>query len=166
MAYELDDFLKNKMNMLFRYLLKMGVGEADAQDIIQDTMIKTLSYLGEIPNDKLNAWLFKVAMSRFYDMYRKKKKEIHIPIEPEHLIDEEGPEKIILTSEQKNEFNELLDQIRPEYKHILLLKYEFHYSYKEISDTLEMKEETVKTWMYRARKQFEKVYRRSEHERR
>ena len=47
MAYELDDFLKNKMNMLFRYLLKMGVGEADAQDIIQDTMIKTLSYLGK-----------------------------------------------------------------------------------------------------------------------
>ena len=96
-------------------------------------------------------------------MYRKKKRAIHIPIEPEHLIDEEGPEEIILTSEQKNEFNALLDQIRPEYKHILLLKYEFHYSYKEISDTLDMKEETVKTWLYRAKKRFEKVYRRSEH---
>lgn len=78
MAYELDDFLKNKMNMLYRYLLKMGVGDADAQDIIQDTMIKTLSYLGEIPNDKLNVWLFKVAMNRFYDMYRKKRFQTHL----------------------------------------------------------------------------------------
>ncbi|MFJ8072340.1 RNA polymerase sigma factor [Peribacillus sp. NPDC096447] len=163
MKYELEDFLKEKMKMLFRYLLKMGVNEMDAQDIIQDTMIKAWSYLGEIDPAKLNSWLFRVAVNQFYDLCRKQKRAVYIPIHPAHIIEEEGPESLVLTEEQKHEFQGLLDQVKPDYKHILLMKYEFNMSYKEIAQTLDIKEETVKTWLYRARKQFEKVYGRSEH---
>lgn len=162
MEDELEDLLKEKIQMLYRYLLKMGVNEMDSHDIIQDTMIKAMSYIGGIDPLKLNSWLFRVAVNNFYDLCRKQKRAVHIPIEPAHLIEWESPESFVLTVEKKREFEELLNQVKPDYKHILVLKYEFNMSYKEISRTLDIKEETVKTWLYRARKQFEKVYRRSE----
>lgn len=162
MKYEFEDLLKEKMKMLYRYLLKIGVNEADSHDVIQDTMIKALSYIGEIDPAKLNSWLFRVALNKFYDLCRKQKRTVYIPIEPKHLIEEKSPESIVLTVEQKREFDELLNHVKPDYKHILLLKYEMNMSYKEIALTLDIKEEKVKTWLYRARKQFEKVYGRFE----
>jgi len=64
MKYEFEDLLKEKMKMLYRYLLKLGVNEADSHDVIQDTMIKALSYIGEIEAAKLNSWLFRVALNK------------------------------------------------------------------------------------------------------
>ena len=162
MKYEFEDLLKEKMKMLYRYLLKIGVNEADTHDVIQDTMIKALSYIGEIDPAKLNSWLFRVALNKYYDLCRKNKRTVYIPIEPKHLIEEKSPESIVLTAEQKREFDELLNHVKPDYKHILLLKYEMNMSYKEIALTLDIKEDKVKTWLYRARKQFEKVYGGSE----
>lgn len=41
--------------MLYRYLLKIGVNEIDSQDVIQDTMIMAVSYIGEIdPADNIS----------------------------------------------------------------------------------------------------------------
>ncbi|MFD2212284.1 RNA polymerase sigma factor [Metabacillus endolithicus] len=64
MKYEFEDLLKEKMKMLYRYLLKLGVNEADSHDVIQDTMIKALSYIGEIEATKLNSWLYRVALNK------------------------------------------------------------------------------------------------------
>lgn len=52
--------------------------------------------------------------------------------------------------------------MNPVYKHILLLKYDYELSYKEIATVLEMKEETVRVSLYRARNEFKKLYGRFE----
>lgn len=49
MAYEIDDFLRNKTNMLFRYLLKMDVSEEDAQEKYHPTLqYCTHAYLSKL----------------------------------------------------------------------------------------------------------------------
>ncbi|MEL4026988.1 sigma factor-like helix-turn-helix DNA-binding protein [Lysinibacillus endophyticus] len=45
------------------------------------------------------------------------------------------------------------------YKQLLLLKYELELSYNEIALLLGMKEETVRTYLFRARKEFQKKWR-------
>lgn len=67
---------------------------------------------------------------------------------------------MLLTSELQGEVQEILETMTEEYRHILLLKYEYELSYKEIAILLNMKEETVKTSLYCARNQFKKLYRR------
>lgn len=58
----------------------------------------------------------------------------------------------------------MLETMNPDYKNILLLKYDYELSYKEISSLLDMKEETIKTNLYRARNQFKALYRGKKHE--
>ena len=45
------------------------------------------------------------------------------------------------------------------YRQLLVLKYELELSYKEISLLLGMKEETVRTYLFRARKEFQEKWR-------
>ncbi|MDM8311423.1 MULTISPECIES: sigma factor-like helix-turn-helix DNA-binding protein [Clostridium] len=40
----------------------------------------------------------------------------------------------------------------------MIFKYDFCLSYKEISELLDIKENTVRTYLFRAREQFKKVW--------
>ena len=51
---------------------------------------------------------------------------------------------MLLTSELQGEVQEILETMTEDYRHILLLKYEYELSYKEIAILLSMKEDTVK----------------------
>ncbi|WP_082198103.1 sigma factor [Bacillus sp. FJAT-26390] len=62
------------MKHLQRYLIRMGASQADAEDIVQDTVYKALLYLDSIVPDKFPAWLYRVALNRYCDMSRKHKR--------------------------------------------------------------------------------------------
>ena len=43
MNYELiDEIFKDKMNLIYRYLIKLGCSKENADDIVQDTFYKAL----------------------------------------------------------------------------------------------------------------------------
>lgn len=82
MNYELiDEIFKDKMNLIYRYLIKLGCSKENADDIVQDTFYKALRYIDGIQSDKLSAWLFKVAINKYYDLCRKNKRHIHVSID-------------------------------------------------------------------------------------
>ncbi len=85
-----------------------------------------------------------------------------IPIESVQLIGTKGLDEPLLRKELQVEIQNILGKMNPVYKHILLLKYDYELSYKEIATVLEMKEETVRVSLYRARNEFKKLYRRFE----
>lgn len=58
-----------------------------------------------------------------------------------------------------HEISLILERIQEIYKQLLLLKYELELSYKEIALLLGMKEETIRTYLFRARKEFQKKWR-------
>ena len=57
-----------------RYLIKTGANPADAQDIVQDVFIKLIQADIVLATDKLRPWFYRVALSRFYDLYRREKR--------------------------------------------------------------------------------------------
>ena len=112
--------------------------------------------------------MFRVAIHHYYDLYRHRQAFPHLQVDEtlmERLLPgmaEEG-EASVLKKEAQEEFRHTLQQMNPAYAHILLLKYEAEYSYEEIGQLLQMKEDYVRTSLYRARKQFkqhweERVY--------
>lgn len=76
------------------------------------------------------------------------------------LLSKDLPEDILISNEKWSDIERLLDRLKPRYKELILLKYVWNLKYEEISSLLDMKIGTVKTSLYRARKQFENVYRR------
>lgn len=151
---------------IYRYLLKIGVTPAEAEDIVQDAIHKALLSIPNMKITYIKTWLFQVAINRHRDLARRQKHIEEIPIESVQLIGSKGLDEPLLRKELQVEIQSILEKMNPVYKHILLLKYDYELSYKEIATVLEMKEETVRVSLYRARNEFKKLYGRFEDEQR
>ncbi|PGZ45163.1 RNA polymerase subunit sigma-70 [Bacillus anthracis] len=163
---EYEKIIIETSKSIYRYLLKIGVTPVEAEDIVQDTVHKALF---SIPNMKImyiKTWLFQVAINRHRDVARRQKRIEEIPIESVQLIGSKGLDEPLLRKELQVEIQSILGKMNPVYKHILLLKYDYELSYKEIATVLEMKEEIVRVSLYRARNEFKKLYGRFEDEQR
>lgn len=158
---EMERLLQPKMAEIRRYLIRLGAGDADAEDIVQDTVYKALLYLEAIDERKFSAWLYKVAINRYFDYCRRSKRYSYsggeeVEEHPGH--EQELPEAVLLRKERKDEIEMVLARMNPANRQLILLKYEMELSYKEISTLLGISESTVKATLYRARQQFQQLY--------
>ena len=155
---QLHQILQPKMLEIKKYLIRLGAPAADAEDIVQDTVYKALLYIDSIDEHKFSAWLYKVAINRYYDLCRRSKRII-IPIDNVDVPDTELPEDHLLLKEKREDIERVLAQLLPLHKQLIIMKYELELSYQEIAELLGIKTDTVKSALFRARKQFQKKYR-------
>lgn len=160
LKHEWEQLLLEEAKVVFKYLIKIGARKEDAEDITQETIMKTIEYLGQIEPGKLRAWMFKVAIHRYYSLYNKYKTTINLSDEDFHrlLPALEHVESNVLEKELLKELGEALQGLTPTFQQLLILKYYLELSYKEISDILDMKESHVKTYLQRARKSLKKIW--------
>ena len=64
---------------------------------------------------------------------------------------EDGPERQALQSELSDEVQDLLDELKPDYRAAVVLRYWYEYSYAEIADALDTTESAIKSRLFRAR---------------
>jgi RNA polymerase sigma-70 factor (ECF subfamily) len=165
----LEKLFTSKMNIIYKYLVKIGCSHADAEDIVQDTLFKAIIHLETIDSDKMVSWLFKVALNRYYDLCRKNKKLPLASLESESILNNMPavdylPENYVLDSEKKKQVARVLDDLNPIYKNLLVLKYVVGLSYREIAEVLDINEQTVKTYIYRAKQKFRDTWRELNYE--
>ncbi|WP_237458651.1 RNA polymerase sigma factor [Pontibacillus yanchengensis] len=158
--------LNHELNIVYKYLRKQRISHEDAQDLVQETAYKYLLYQDSIQPQKVRSWLIRVSLNLFYDQFRKNKR-VHIGLAEENFMElsKDLPDQIVLDYENKKEITLILDTLRPVYKEALLLKYKWDFSIEDIAALLDMKKGTVKTYLFRAREQFAKAYRRFYYER-
>lgn len=156
----LEQLLMEEVKLVYKYLKKMGTSKEDAEDIVQETIYMTFKNIDSIDKNKIRAWLFKVAINNYYNLYNKKKKQNSILFdESENLkIFNESTEDNLLTQEKKRYIEKALDLLKPSYKELLILKYVLDLSYKDIARIFDMKEEKTKTYLYRARNKFKEIW--------
>lgn len=156
----IEDLLFDEAKLVFKYLLKMGATKEDAEDIVQDTLYRTIKQIDSIHEDKIRAWLFKVAINSYYNLYRKKKTIVQLTSEEIEILRPSigSTEDFYLTEETREELMQALNELKPAYKNLLVLKYFLDVSYKEIASILEMSEQNVKIYLYRARNMFKQIW--------
>jgi RNA polymerase sigma-70 factor (ECF subfamily) len=160
----LEEILISEMKVIFKSLIKMGVTKEDTEDIVQNTLYKALRYIDSIDSRTARAWLFRVALNEFYNLCRKNKKIIHIAINDMDILDffTESTEDKVINSGKEKYIRDTLKKLRPAYKELLILKYIIGFSYRDISEFTGYREDKVKTYLYRARNKFKKLWERSE----
>ena len=162
MDQKLYDYLKIVKN----YLMKMGASKEDAEDIVQDTAYKFILYIDSISHKNVEGWLFRVAVNGYYDLYRKRSRRqaIALKFNFQQLFEEFTPEEAVLQNERKQNVDDVLKKLKPKHQQLLLLKYSLDLAIRDIGELYEMREDSVKTTLYRARKEFVQEYRRQGHE--
>ncbi len=167
----MDDINKNselnsELNIVYRYLRKLGISQADAEDVVQETAYKYLLYYDTIQTSKIRSWLIRVSLNFHYDQCRKQRRyDLNLN---EGLLEtdkKELPEVVFLEKERIREVGHALSKVKPHFQELLLLKYQSGLSYEEISKLLEKPISSIKTNLFRARKQLAKIYKEANHER-
>lgn len=142
-------------NDLYKIAKTRISNDDDIDDLIQETMIETYKHIKKLREpEKLKMWVIKILINKCNKLYRKKcRKDIS--------INDYGLEKYIILNSQKDieddlNFYYLIKNLKYEERIVIVLHYMEQYSVKDISKILSMKENTIKTHLYRARENIRK----------
>lgn len=135
---------------VFRLLLAKGARKEDAEDIIQNTFYKVYTLLDDLTENNLRPWFYRVALNEFIDLKRKKERQ-NIRLTEEIYAKLQQADRELDAILNRDEIFCLLKDVKKEYKEIFFLKYYYDFSYEEIAAILDIKVNSVKQKLYRAR---------------
>lgn len=133
----------------------------DINDVIQDTMIsayKNLNKLKDIENFK--SWIIKILINKCNEIYRKKKKNYEIINKLKKNYNSKSYTMQDINS--KIYFDLIISELKYDEQLIVTLYYNSNYSCMEISNILDMKFNTVKSKLLRAKEKIRKKYKKEE----
>lgn len=139
---------------LWRYCYHITGSPWDAEDLVQDTLLKafsSLSHLWQPINPK--GYLFKIASTTWIDQCRKMKLKLE-SIEKTHELPSYEEQDVI---EIEDAFAHLITTLAPRQRIALLLADVFRFKLKEVAEIVGANEGTVKALLHRARKKLREV---------
>ena len=133
--------------------LKFFHNRHDAEDYAQEVFLKTFEKLrtfkAEVP---FASWLNKIAYNMAVNQYHKRKRahvEVALPCEPQDTS--LSPETRLLRGELREKVRKVLKKIPDIYKPVINLHFFEGLSYPEISRTLSIPVNTIKSHVFRAK---------------
>ena len=152
---------------VFNLTYRMLGNVEEAEDAAQESFLRAYARLGQYdPEMKFSTWLFSIANHHCIDRLRKRRATfISIDDNPvlENLEDATPrPERQALDGERSVELQQLLNQLDPDYRLPLVLRYWEDQSYEEIATSLDMTVAAVKSRLFRARQQLAALYQKKE----
>jgi RNA polymerase sigma-70 factor, ECF subfamily len=170
-ATERPDFETAAMpyvDALYNTAYRMSRNAQDAEDLVQETYLKAYKYFDKFEQGtNLKAWLFKILKNTFINTYRKRQLQppqsdfADIEESFESQVSEEAsrqirsPEEELLENVLDEDVQAAVDRLPPDFKMVVILADLEGFSYKEISEILEVPVGTVMSRLYRGRKLME-----------
>jgi RNA polymerase sigma-70 factor (ECF subfamily) len=145
---------------IYRFIyFKVGHKE-EAQDITSDVFLKAWNYIALNKIDKsknLKALFYKIARNTIVDYYRSKKDTSPLEnLENTDLKDiKQDPQALTEIKDDYERILKLLNNLKEEYKEIIILKHINELSWKEISQTLSKSKGSLRVLLHRATKALE-----------
>ncbi len=127
-----------------------------AEDLTQDTFIKVFKCCEQYRGDaNIRTYIYAIAINTCKDYIGswKYKKVVISNTFQQLLTSKQTVEYVIEQKSAQEELVDLIEKLAPKYKDVLLLFYYAEYSLQEISESLHIPVNTVKTRLKRAREQ-------------
>lgn len=152
---------------IFSYIYYLSSNHAEAEEICQDVFLKVYLNIDKFEGrSTFKSWIYRIAKNTFLEFKRKRKKEILTcetsMLEGENTNDEFIPENHLLNIEKDLLIQKTLSKMKEKYRNLIVLRDIQNLSYQEISEITEMKLNTVKVNIYRARSEFQEIYKKLE----
>ena len=145
---------------LARWLLR---NDHDAEDVVQDAMIRAFRFFDGFSGENPRAWLCKVVRNSAYTFLRENRawelgtefdEELHTdPASPGRSF--ETPEVLLLRSAQQRSLTEAVERLAVEFREVFVLREIEGLSYKEIAEAARIPIGTVMSRLSRARRQLQ-----------
>ena len=142
---------------LYRIAYMYYKNEQDALDAVSECVTRVYISFPKLKHPEyFKTWMTRILINEIFTDMKKGKNLISYDNLKEAGYEVEFPEDAI-TREEKMDLYTALDQLKPEYRVVLILKYFEDLSIKEISDAIGITESNVKALLHRGRKKLRKI---------
>ncbi len=141
---------------IYRFIaLKVGTRQ-EAEDLAHEVFVSAWQKLPtyQVQGFPFSSWLYKIARNRVIDYYRTKK--VHVSIDDEVAVDEDlfaaqsGVDEALDTGLDIAAVKEAMQQLTPEQREVVQLRFLDELSPAEIAKVLDKREGTVRIIQHRA----------------
>lgn len=144
----LSEQILNYKEKYYRLAYSYVKNTDDALDIVQESIYKAITSLDKIQNPEyIKTWFYRIVINTSLDFLRKQKKIV---------IADAGTLEFYSPGANDNykdlDLQKALDNLPPNYRSIIVLRYFEDLKIEEIADILELNVNTVKTRLYSALK--------------
>lgn len=155
------------LDALFATALRLTKNGNDAEDLVQETMLKAFRYFEKYEKGtNCKAWLFKIMTNTFINRYRKKQKRKEFlvdddfrPLEERAQAPAQNPFVDIIGDEEQMYFKLFSDEVKAalenvpvDFRMVVLLADLQDFAYKEIAEIMDCPIGTVMSRLYRGRR--------------
>lgn len=142
--------------ILYRTALLILGNKEDAEDALQESFIAIYKNIASLSDyNKLKPWIFSILKNSCYTRYRKRKREF-----PDEFVLEKADSNSISKGEDdfllNNEIEAALLNLKEKEREVLVLFYYNDFSIEEIAKICNSFTGTIKSRLYRARKNLKK----------
>jgi RNA polymerase sigma-70 factor (ECF subfamily) len=159
------------LDALYRTALRMTRNPQDAEDLVQETMLRAFRFLDRFePGTNLRAWLFKILTNTYINRYRKASSEPRVDSldDSEELslyryLDSEAAsrggsvEAQVLDRFAEQDIKTAIEALPPQYRITVLLADVEGFSYNDIAEITNVKKVTVMSRLFRGRRLLQKA---------
>ena len=155
-----DDILPLK-NQLFRLALRITLNRFEAEDIVQDTLIKVWNRRSDWEDiDSIEAFSLTICRNLSLDRIKKKENDNNSledvkGVEP---LSSSNPQDRMIQADRVNLIRQIVDSLPEKQRSCMQLRDFEGKSYKEIAVILDITEEQVKVIIFRARQAVKQRY--------
>jgi RNA polymerase sigma factor (sigma-70 family) len=155
--------------LVAQIVYKLIPNEEDRKDVAQDIYLKVYRHLNGFKfQSKLSTWVGQIAYNTCLNRLQKKQLTIYIPPERETEGQEDDPrayisrtsdetDRMLLQKELKGLLAAEIGRLPPLYQTLIGLYHQEELSYLEIARITGLPEGTVKSYLFRARKQLKET---------
>ena len=148
MKGKIEHLVQKYSSMVLQIAYQYSFNKSEAEDITQEVFIKLYNNIKKIKNEEhIKAWLIRVTINLSIDYNRNYWNKNTTSLDDNYKYFDE---------ETKDVFNEL-KKLTPEYRNIIYLYYYQGYKISEISEILSMNQNTVSSYLTRARKELKHI---------
>ncbi len=163
-----EEFYKLTSPKAYFLALKITQNEHDAEDILQESYIKALEKLDEIDiSQNVMSWFCRIVANKSKDLLKSKKPLVFVDDDESFFEEipedkaEFSPEENLNQEELRLEVMAAIDELTSEKRACIMMMYFGEMSVKEIAESIEVPESTVKNRLYTARKDLRTKFEKS-----
>lgn len=160
-----DTLFRRYQLPLYVYVIELVHQEQTSLDLVQETFIAAARHIAGLREDaKFGSWLFGIAHQKCIQRWRKEKHETGLRDElaaaPAEF--EDSPDDLLIHREQEAEFMNLLNQLSPSQREVLLLRFVEDFSLEEIAGITDVSLGTVKSRLHYAKRALKQLIQQSQ----
>lgn len=153
-----EELYERYSEKVYRKCLSFVKDKAKAEDFTHDIFLKVITKIGTFKeNARFSTWLYSITYNYCMDMLRKQKQLKEDLLDEPMEFEEEAVDHELL-SMKKEGLQKSLDEISPDEKAMLLMKYQDDFSIKEIAQTFKISESATKMRLLRTKEKMKKLY--------